>query len=62
MKENYGEFDQVHVVNGSCMMIKHIVHFIVSTPTRHFFLNNVLHVPQATRNLVSVGSSIIQDS
>jgi hypothetical protein len=54
MKENYGGSDQVHAANGSGMMIKHIGHSIVSTSSRRLFLNNVLHVPQATRNLASV--------
>jgi hypothetical protein len=40
MKENYGGSDQVHVANGSGMMIKHIGQSIVSTPSRQF-----LHVP-----------------
>jgi hypothetical protein len=48
MKENYGGSDQVHAANGSGMMIKHIRHSNISTPSRCFFLNNVLHVSQAT--------------
>jgi hypothetical protein len=54
IKENYGGSDQVHIANVSDMMIKHTGHSIVSTPSRRFYLNNVLHVPQATRNLASV--------
>jgi hypothetical protein len=54
MNENYGGSDQVHVADGSGMMIKHIGHSIVSTPSRHFYLNNVLHVPQATYNLAYI--------
>jgi hypothetical protein len=54
MKENYGGQDQVHTTNGAGMMIKHIGQSTIFTPTRHIFLNNVLHVPQATRNLASV--------
>jgi hypothetical protein len=53
-KENYGGQEQVHVVNSAGMMIKHIGHSVVSTPSRTIHLNNVLHVPQATRNLASV--------
>jgi hypothetical protein len=55
-KENYGGQEQVHAANGVGMMIKHIGHSIVSTPSRPIHLNNVLHVPQATRNLASVHS------
>jgi histone deacetylase 1/2 len=36
------------------MNINHIGHAIVRTPTRNLHLNNVLHVPQAKKNLVSV--------
>jgi hypothetical protein len=44
----------VHAANGVGMMIKHIDHSMVSTPSRPIHLNNVLHVPQATRNLAYV--------
>jgi hypothetical protein len=54
MMENYAGPDQVHATNGAGMMIKHIGHSIVSNPCRQIFLNNVLYVPQATRNLASV--------
>jgi hypothetical protein len=54
MNENYGGSNQVHAANGSDMMIKHIGHSILSTPSQHFHLNNVLHVPQATHNLASI--------
>jgi hypothetical protein len=54
IKENFGGHEQVHAANGAGMMIKHIGHSIVSTPSRSIHLNNVLHVPQATHNLASV--------
>jgi hypothetical protein len=54
MRENYGGQDQVHAANGVGMMTKHIGHSTVSTPYQHILLKNVLHVPQATRNLASV--------
>jgi hypothetical protein len=54
MRENYGGNDQVHAVNGSGMTIKHVSHSAVSTPHRCILLKNVLHIPQATRNLASV--------
>jgi hypothetical protein len=44
MKENYGDQDQVHTTNDVGMTIKHIGHYIVSTPYRHILLKNVLHV------------------
>jgi hypothetical protein len=54
MKENYGGQEQVHTANGVGMMIKNIGHSVVSTPSQQIHLNNVLHVPQATRNLAYV--------
>jgi hypothetical protein len=54
MRENYGGNDQVHAANGSGMTIKHVGHSAVSIPHHHILLKNVLHVPQATRNLASV--------
>jgi hypothetical protein len=55
MKENYDGQDQVHTANGTGMMIQHIIgQSMVSTPSRHILLNNVLHVSHATHNLPSV--------
>jgi hypothetical protein len=54
MRENYGDNDQVHAANGSGMTIKHVGHSAVSTPHHRILLNNVLHVPQANRNLAYV--------
>ena len=36
------------------MEIKHVGHTIVPTPSKPLHLNNILHVPQAAKNLVSV--------
>jgi histone deacetylase 1/2 len=36
------------------MNINHIGHAIVSTPSRNLHLRNILHVPKAKKNLVSV--------
>jgi hypothetical protein len=54
MKENYGGPDQVHIADGTGMTIKHIGQSTLSTPSRSIVLKNVLHVPQATRNLTFV--------
>jgi hypothetical protein len=54
MRENYGGNDQVHAANGLGMTIKHVGHSAVSTPHHRILLKNVLHVPQATRNLAYV--------
>jgi hypothetical protein len=43
------------------MRIKHIGHALVHTPNRTLHLKNVLHVPQATKNLVSA-SCLVEDN
>jgi hypothetical protein len=52
--DKYTGTDQIRTASGSGMNINHIGHAIICTPTRHLHLNNVLHVPQAKKNLVSI--------
>jgi hypothetical protein len=54
MKNKYHGGDQIHTASGSGMDISHIGHTTVCTPHHDIHLNNVLHVSQATKNLVSV--------
>jgi histone deacetylase 1/2 len=54
MKEKYKGRDQIHTANGQGMNISHVGHAIVKSPSRNLHLNNVLHVPNATKNLVSI--------
>lgn len=53
IRDKYKGNDHVHTTNGAGMEIKHIGQSFVSTPMRNLHLKNVLHVPQATKNLVS---------
>jgi hypothetical protein len=46
--------DQIHTANGAGMDISHIGHTIVHAPSRNIHLKNVLYVPQAKKNLVSI--------
>jgi hypothetical protein len=50
----YQGSDQIRVGNGTSLPIKHIGTTQLSTPTVTFRLNNVLHVPDITNNLLSV--------
>jgi hypothetical protein len=50
----YHGLDQIRVGNGTSLQIKHIGSTQFSTPTTSFLLNNVLHVPQILKNLISV--------
>jgi hypothetical protein len=54
VKNKYHGLDQIHTANGTGMDISHIGHTTVHTPSRDIHLNNVLYVPQAKKNLVSV--------
>jgi hypothetical protein len=53
-KEKYTGKDQIHTDSGTAMEISHIGHTTVSTPSRIIYLNNILYVPEATKNLVSI--------
>jgi hypothetical protein len=52
--DEYHGPDQIRVGNGTSLPIKHIGSTQFSTSTASFLLNNVLHVPQISKNLISV--------
>jgi hypothetical protein len=52
--DKYHGNDQIRTASGVGMNINHIGKAIVSTPNCNLKLNNVLHVPTAHKNLVSV--------
>jgi hypothetical protein len=54
VKDNYNCSDQIYTSNRTCMYIKHIGQSIIRTPYRDLKVNNVLHVPQASKNIASV--------
>ena len=55
MKEKYEGSDQIHTASGASMDIRHIGSTIVHAPNNQkIHLKNVLYVPQAKKNLVSV--------
>jgi hypothetical protein len=54
MHDRYNGNDQIHAANGAGMEISCIGKSIVPTPSRNLVLNNVLHVPTAHKNLISV--------
>jgi len=53
-RNKYHGGDNVHAADGAGMEIAHVGHSTVSSPSRVFHLNNVLHVPQANKSLCSV--------
>jgi hypothetical protein len=54
MHDPYFDTDQIHAVNGSGMDITCIGKTTIPTPVRNVVLNQVLHVPSAHKNLISV--------
>jgi hypothetical protein len=54
IRNKYAGNDQIHTASGSSMKISHIGHSKIHTPCHQLELNNILHVPQASKNLVSV--------
>jgi histone deacetylase 1/2 len=54
IRDKYGGHDQVHSASGAGMDIDHIGSSVLRTPTSNINLNKILHVPKATKNLLSV--------
>lgn len=54
MQECYGGKDQVQVANGAGLSISHVGQSALSGSSRPLYLRNVLHVPRASQNLLSV--------
>jgi histone deacetylase 1/2 len=52
--DNYTGQDQVRTAEGTGMHISHIGHSQLRTPHASFNLNSILHVPSASKNLLSV--------
>jgi hypothetical protein len=51
---SYSGGDQIRMGNGNGLPIEHIGNAKFSSPTTSFLLQNVLHVPLITKNLISV--------
>jgi len=54
MREKYNGGDQIRMASDSGMNITHIGSLIVKNPMKNLHLKDVLHVPQTSKNLVSV--------
>jgi hypothetical protein len=54
IRDKYNGADQVHAANGSGMEITHVGHSLLRTPDSKIHLKNILHVPKANKNLLSV--------
>jgi histone deacetylase 1/2 len=58
VRDKYKGLDQVHIVSGAGMKIDETGHSFVHTPDRDLLQNNVLYVPKANKNHVSVHNLI----
>lgn len=54
VKEKYHGKEQVQTASGSGMAIHNVGHSKLETSTIPLHINNILHVPQTNRNLLSV--------
>jgi hypothetical protein len=54
MRNKYHHADQVHTASSSSMNICHIGHSLTPTPTKDLVLKNIFHVPDGTKNLLSI--------
>jgi hypothetical protein len=53
-RDKYHGSEQVHTANRSGMEIAHVGHSTLHSPTSRIQLKNILHVPKAKKNLLSV--------
>jgi hypothetical protein len=54
LREKYHGGEQIHAANDIGMDISHVGEAIIYTHNRNLKVKQLLHVPQATKNLVSV--------
>jgi hypothetical protein len=54
VREQYNGGDKVHVGNGTGLRILHTGHASLRTASRSLALRNILHVPEISKNLLSV--------
>jgi hypothetical protein len=52
VRDRYNGNKQIHRASGSGMDIRHIGNSVIHTPTHDLHLNDIIHVPQASRSLL----------
>ena len=62
VRERYTGGDQIHTANGSGMSIDHIGYATISTPDRNLHIKDVLHVPEATKDLISASKLALENN
>jgi hypothetical protein len=54
IRDSYHGNDKIHTANVGGVHISHIGHSSIQTPNCNLRLKNILHIPSATKNLVSI--------
>jgi hypothetical protein len=60
--DKYTGRDHVHTANDTGMKISHIGHSMLHTPSSSLHLNNILHVPHTSKNLLFVHKLTIDNN
>jgi hypothetical protein len=53
VRDHYNGNEQIHTANGAGMDIRHVGNYVLHTHNHDLHLKNIIHVPQATKNLLS---------
>jgi hypothetical protein len=53
VRDNYKGYDKVNIANGKGMDITHVGQSIIHHPVRNSHLRDIIHVPNASKNLLS---------
>jgi hypothetical protein len=54
IRDKYNGGEKVHTISGAGMEISHTGKSFIHTPTGTLKLCNILHLPKATKNLMSI--------
>jgi hypothetical protein len=60
--DKYKGHDKVNTANGQGMSISHVGHSTIHNQVQNFHLRNILHVPTASKNLLSVRRFTLDNS
>uniref|UniRef100_A0A8R7Q7D9 Integrase catalytic domain-containing protein n=1 Tax=Triticum urartu TaxID=4572 RepID=A0A8R7Q7D9_TRIUA len=62
VRDRYNGNEQIHTASGSGMDIKHIGRSAIHTLDRDLYLNNILHVPESNKSLISASRLAIDNN
>jgi histone deacetylase 1/2 len=53
VRDRYNGNEQIHTASGTGMDIRHVGHSVFHTPSHDLHLKNILHVPKASKSVLS---------